>query len=107
MAQRGDWINFEELCRRWPAKKPRTLRRYIAERLISYRQVKRGCPLEFNWHTVERELQVLETPGVNFEQANRIPQTDSDQSMVREQIALLSTKLDHLIALMSTERKAS
>ncbi len=63
MSCRGEWINFEELCRRVPTKSARTLRRYIKGRVISYRQTKVGGRLEFNWRTVERELQTMETHG--------------------------------------------
>lgn len=62
---RGEWITFAELCERVPTKSGTTLRRYTKERLISSRQLKRGGRVEYNWKTVERELAVLESHGVN------------------------------------------
>ncbi len=56
-----EWVDFAELCRRVPGKSPRTLRRYIAARIISHRQLVRRGRIEFNWRTVERELAALET----------------------------------------------
>lgn len=61
MANPGQWINFAELCRRWPGKSPRTLRRYIKARLISSRQTVRGGRVEFNWSTVAKELALMES----------------------------------------------
>jgi hypothetical protein len=97
---KGDWITFSELCERWPSKSARTLRRYIKDRLISYRQVRRNCPLEFNWHTVERELRVLESRGVLADAAENLPEQIS-----RAEFTLLNDKLDRVLELM--ERKAS
>lgn len=66
MSNPGEWIDFAELCRRVKLhglnKSPRTLRRYYKnERLISYRQARKGAPVEFNWRTVERELRAMDT----------------------------------------------
>lgn len=66
MSQPGEWITFDELCARVPAKSARTLRRYVKARVISSRQLGgRGGRLEFNWRTVARELAALQNEGVN------------------------------------------
>ena len=59
MSARGDWIDFATLVERSQFKE-RTLRRMIAGKQISSRQRVRGGKREFNWHTVERELALLD-----------------------------------------------
>lgn len=106
MARPGEWINFEELCRRVPTKSPRTLRRYIAQGMISKRQARKGGVIDFNWHTVQRDLALMETPGLSAERAPLIPMPAEDNASLAEQVAALTQKVDQLLALVG-ERKAS
>ncbi len=90
----GDWINFEELCRRVPGKSASTLRRYIAAKLISKRQLVRGGRIEFNWRTVERELRALETPGVNAHLAEVVDLAPAGDAELRRELAEQRTLLE-------------
>ena len=66
MSNPGEWITFDELCRRVPGRSASTMRRYVKAKLISSRQL--GGPrgrLQFNWRTVQGELAVIDTPAVN------------------------------------------
>lgn len=69
MSRPGEWIDFAELCRRIPGKSARTLRRLYQGKVISYRQTVRGGRVEFNWHTVQRELAIHETRSTHAEAA--------------------------------------
>jgi hypothetical protein len=76
---------------------------YVRQRLISYRQLARGGRLEFNWHTVERELQVLENPGLHAEAVGAVINgAMSDRTRVEQQFAEVNAKLDRLIVLSRT-----
>lgn len=89
MSKPGEWIDFEELCRRVPGKSPRTMRRYAAKRLISFRQLGgRGGRLEFNWQTVAGELRALESGGVNAPQPSAVASPD-DLAAIRCQLGEL------------------
>ena len=102
MANPGEWIDFAELCRRVPRKSASTLRRYVRQRLISYRQLVRGGRLEFNWRTVERELHVLENPGVHAEAVGALINCSTpDGTRVEQQFAEVNAKLDRLIVLVT------
>lgn len=86
MSNPGEWIGFEELCRRVPGKSAATLRRLYNRKAISYRQLVKGGRLEFNWRTVERELARLESPGV-FAEAVRLE--DQPSPAVAAELAAL------------------
>ena len=56
----GEWIDFEELCRRVPTVSRSTLNRRVYDRSISFRQTTKRGRREFNWITVKRELAAME-----------------------------------------------
>jgi hypothetical protein len=103
MSNPGEWIDFAELCARVPGKSPRTLRRYIKARLISFRQLVRGGRMQFNWRTVERELAAMESSSVHAGHlaampADYPPDLVDEVRKLRELIEGLAVKLNGIPA---------
>lgn len=84
MSNPGEWITFAELCARVPNRSAKTLRRLAKKRVISYRQLVKHGPLEFNWRQVERELRSYETKGTQAEAAVWMDEVPED---VRAELA--------------------
>lgn len=94
----GEWIDFEELCRRVPLRSPRTLRRDIAARRISSRQLVRGGKREFNWRTVQRELAAMEC-GPALSEAAAPATTGEGMNEVRAELRALRATIERLLAV--------
>lgn len=111
MGPHGEWIDFAELCRRVPGLSARTLRQRYKDKVISYRQLKRGGKVQFNWRTVERELEALVQPGIHaaaaiHHQADGLDlhALEAKVDRLQEQLATIDMKLNTLLAWRSAAR---
>ena len=59
--------------------------------------------MEFNWITVERELRLLENPGIYAEQAR---EAIENEPVVQGEIVAIEAKLDRILEEISELRKA-
>lgn len=103
MPAKAEWITIEELHRRVPTKSVRTLRRYVAEKRISFRRMKARGTLEFNWSQVQREFACLETEGVNAYRARTADfaiETTPAETALRAEINHLSALVAAIAAKM-------